>query len=72
MVVDREMDRLERISMASHFYQGFKSKKLKSKSSLNKSQITSAVPVFGVTSLPSDNMAKIMTHGFEKEFNSRI
>jgi hypothetical protein len=27
---------------------------------------------FGVASLPSDNMDKILTHGFEKDFNDRI
>jgi hypothetical protein len=27
---------------------------------------------FGVASLPSDNIDKILTHGFEKDFNDRI
>lgn len=62
-----ELDKLERMSMASNFYQGFKSKKLKSKHPQN-----AASHAFGVTSLPSDSISKIMTHQFEKDFNDKI
>jgi hypothetical protein len=65
------MEQLEKMSMASQFYKGFKSNKLKSKFSLNQRQPGSNAPqhtnsaqlkTFGVTSLPSDNMGKILTH----------
>jgi hypothetical protein len=47
-------------------YKGFKSNKLKNRLAKQPSH------TFGVSSLPSDNMDKILTHGFEKEFNERI
>ncbi|TNV73715.1 hypothetical protein FGO68_gene1155 [Halteria grandinella] len=59
-----EMDKLERMSMASNFYQGFKSKKMKA--------AKQNTHTFGVTSLPSDSISKIMTHQFEKDFNEKI
>lgn len=47
--------------MASNFYQGFKSKRLNKK--LNKPFGKHHISqTFGVTSLPSDSMSKIMTH----------
>jgi len=62
------MDKLERMSMASNFYQGFKSKKMKAAKQLQ----NTASHTFGVTSLPSDSISKIMTHQFEKDFNDKI
>ncbi len=59
-------DDLERMSHASQMYKGFKSNKLKNRLAKQPSH------TFGVSSLPSDNMDKILTHGFEKEFNERI
>ena len=47
-------------------YKGFKSNKMKNRLAKQPSHI------FGVQSLPSDNMEKILTHGFEKEFNEKI
>ena len=66
---DPELEQLERMSMASQMYQGFKSRKMKNKLQLSK-QI--GHQTFGVSSLPSDNMNKIITHQFEKEFNQRM
>lgn len=60
------MEELERMSHASQFYKGFKSNKLKNK--LPKA----GQHTFGVSSLPSDNMEKILTHQFEKEFNNKL
>ena len=75
------MEKIEKMSMASQFYKGFKSNKLKSKFSLNQRHLGSNAPhhtnsanlhTFGVTSLPSDNMGKILTHQFEKDFNEAL
>jgi hypothetical protein len=49
-------------------YKGFKSNKLK-----NSVKLPKAVNLdrsFGIGTLPSDNMNKIMTHEFEKEYVS--
>ena len=65
-----EQEQLERMSMASQMYKGFKSNKLKSKLQLSKQNPSNHT--FGVTSLPSDNMNKILTHQFEKDYNNHI
>ena len=40
----------------------------------NKVQLNKLIghQTFGVSSLPSDNMNKIITHQFEKEFNQKM
>ena len=61
-----DLEHLERMSVASKMYKGFKSNKLKSGSLATK--LIAQNHSFGVGTLPSDNMGKILTHEFEKEF----
>lgn len=61
-----DLEHLERMSVASKMYKGFKSNKLKSGSL--KTKLIAQNHSFGVGTLPSDNMGKILTHEFEKEF----
>ncbi len=65
-IEDLEQDKLERLSVASQLYKGFKSNKLKNGKSIPK--VLNANHSFGIGTLPSDNMGKIMTHDFEREF----
>lgn len=60
---------LETLSKAARtFYKGFKT--TKKRISLPK-HITGNFS-FGITSLPSDNIDKIMAHQFEKDYNDKI
>ncbi|CDW86344.1 ef hand family protein [Stylonychia lemnae] len=71
MTIDQqEQEQLERLSNASQYYQGFKSQKLKNALKLPKH--VSQNQSFGIGTLPSDNMNKIMTHEFEKEYVSTV
>ena len=54
------------MSMASQMYKGFKSNKIKNKNLLPKH--LNQNHSFGIGTLASDSMSKIMTHEFEKEF----
>ena len=51
-------------------YKGFKSNKMKGNYKLPKSLNQNRS--FGIGTLPSDNMNKIMTHEFEKEYVSNV
>lgn len=61
-----DVDNLERMSVASKMYKGFKSNKLKIAKIPEKYKNQNHS--FGVGTLPSDNMGKIITHEFEKEY----
>jgi EF-hand domain pair len=69
-------DEVELLSRASHMYQGFKSRRLKSNNHFSKAlQVKPRLSThltFGVTSLPSDNINQILTHQFEKDYNSKL
>ena len=58
------------MSVASQMYKGFKSNKMKGNYKLPKSLNQNRS--FGIGTLPSDNMNKIMTHEFEKEYVSNV
>lgn len=61
-----DLDYLEKMSNASQMYKGFKSNKLKAIRLPKHAALKNHA--FGVTSLPSDNIQTIMTHGFEKDY----
>ena len=57
-IEEQDQDLLERMSMASQMYKGFKSNKVKG----TKFQNINPNRSFGIGTLPSDNMGKIITH----------
>lgn len=61
-----DYEQFERLSNASHMYKGLKSNKLKS-IKLPK-HIADSNYTFGVTSLPSDNINTIISHGFASDY----